>query len=188
MGSPTDISGSIWAPTAENVALVRATLAANVRRERDRRNTTQEALAKASGVGRDTVASAERARHEPRLETLFLFALALPSSLVEMLRGLPGREPDPHELSAAAWEPLIEPLSIGAIVARNIRDERLRSGMTQKVLGCAAGVARGTVAALEAGEREPKVITLIPVAVALDVPLIFFLRGYAGPIVNGRDG
>jgi transcriptional regulator with XRE-family HTH domain len=180
----TDAFSAGWAATAENVATVRATLGCNVRRLREHRSATQEELAQRSSVGRDAIAKIERAREEPRFATLVRLAVALPASVLELLSGLPGRQPGLDDLDESLWLPFTVERSLGEVVAHNVRRERHRLGVSQKALAQAAGVTTSVVGHLESRKREPKIITLIPVGLALDAPLLFFLRGYPGPIIK----
>ncbi len=84
------MDASEWAPTAENAQLVRDCVARNLLRERRRAGLTQEALANASGVGRDTIARVEAGKREPILLTLIPLTFALDVPLQALLLGLPG--------------------------------------------------------------------------------------------------
>jgi transcriptional regulator with XRE-family HTH domain len=80
-----------WTSTpSENARLIRETVATNLRRERRRAGMSQDALAKASGVGRDTITRLEAAQREPRLLTLLPLTFALGIQLQTLLFGLPG--------------------------------------------------------------------------------------------------
>jgi transcriptional regulator with XRE-family HTH domain len=76
--------------TAEIAKQVRVVLAQNVRRAREQAGMTQEDLAIASGVARETIARLERGDREPRLLTLVAFSLALSLPLETLLNGIPG--------------------------------------------------------------------------------------------------
>src|SRR5919197_1417246 len=57
------------------------------------------------------------------------------------------------------------------VIGAALRDLRGRSGVSALELARRSGVARGTIAALEAGEGNPTVDTLYALANALGVPL-----------------
>jgi DNA-binding XRE family transcriptional regulator len=67
---------------------IRCLLAGNVRRERERAQLSQEALAEACNLQRSTVARIERAEREPRITTLVAFSVALEIPLSALLAGL----------------------------------------------------------------------------------------------------
>jgi transcriptional regulator with XRE-family HTH domain len=87
---PHRMTGGEAAPTAEIAKQVRVVLAQNVRRAREQAGMTQEDLANASGVARDTIARLEQGDREPRLLTLVAFSLALSLPLETLLNGIPG--------------------------------------------------------------------------------------------------
>ncbi len=78
-----------WPPIAAQTRQIRATLANNVRHERQRAGMSQSALARASSVRRETIARVEAAEQEPRISTLVAFAVALRVPLHVFLVGLP---------------------------------------------------------------------------------------------------
>ncbi len=69
------MTGGEAAPTAEIAKQVRVVLAQNVRWAREQAGMTQEDLANASGVARETIARLEQGDREPRLLTLVAFSL-----------------------------------------------------------------------------------------------------------------
>jgi transcriptional regulator with XRE-family HTH domain len=79
-----------WVATVSKAGWIRATLAENVRRERERAGLSQEALADACMVRRGTIARIEKAEREPRISTLVACSVALEVPLHVFLRGLPG--------------------------------------------------------------------------------------------------
>jgi transcriptional regulator with XRE-family HTH domain len=52
--------------------------------------------------------------------------------------------------------------------------------MTQRELADGTGMGRDAIARFEAGEREPRIMSLIPIAFALNVPILALLRGVPG--------
>lgn len=82
-------------PEAARARLIRETLAANVRRQRKRAGFTQEELASASTVPRDTISRIERAQREARLTTLDLLASAMRLSVQDLLAGFPASRSAP---------------------------------------------------------------------------------------------
>src|SRR5919197_5232964 len=81
------------------------------------------------------------------------------------------------------------------VIGAALRDLRGRSGVSALELARRSGVARNTIAALEAGDGNPTVDTLYALANALGVPLSDLLerpepgaqvvRAGAGPVVEG---
>lgn len=78
-----------WTLSAESARHIRDTVAANLRRERERAGLSQRGLATVSRVGEDTVARLEKAQQEPRLATLVAFSFALGVPLGVLLCDLP---------------------------------------------------------------------------------------------------
>jgi hypothetical protein len=71
--------------------------------------------------------------------------------------------------------------AIRTAVAGNVRRERKGARFTQLALADACMVAENTVSRLEnPDEGEPRLITLVAVSFALDVPLLKLLRGIPG--------
>jgi transcriptional regulator with XRE-family HTH domain len=66
-------------------------------------------------------------------------------------------------------------------VAGNLRRERHRAGLSQASLAEISGVGRDTIARLEAAKREPRLVTLVALTFALDVPIQALLAGLPGP-------
>jgi transcriptional regulator with XRE-family HTH domain len=58
-------------------------------------------------------------------------------------------------------------------------------GWTQAALSAKTGVARTTIARIEAGEQRPQIITAVAIAKALDVPLDALNRPEGRPQVFG---
>src|SRR4051794_16116831 len=81
------------------------------------------------------------------------------------------------------------------LIGENVRELRRQAGLPALELSRRSGVARNTIAALEAGEGNPTVDTLYALANALGVPLSDLLdrpapgaevvRAAAGPAVEG---
>jgi transcriptional regulator with XRE-family HTH domain len=71
-----------------DVRAIRETLARNLRREREAAGYSQQALAAACLIGRNTISRIERGEHEPRIATLVGFSLALDVPLCDLLVGL----------------------------------------------------------------------------------------------------
>lgn len=78
-----------WSPEAALVETIKQTLAANVRRERERGGFSQTGLATASHLERPTIQRLEGAKSEAKLSTLIAIARALHIPLQELLVGLP---------------------------------------------------------------------------------------------------
>lgn len=62
------------------------------------------------------------------------------------------------------------------LVGENVRRYRQSVGITQAELATRMGVDRAYISGLELGERNPTVLTLWHVAMALGVPLHKFLQ------------
>ena len=69
---------------------------------------------------------------------------------------------------------------IRTTLARNVRRERERAGLSQEALADACRLRRGTIVRIERAEREPRVSTLVACSIALHVPLGAFLEGLPG--------
>jgi transcriptional regulator with XRE-family HTH domain len=65
-------------------------------------------------------------------------------------------------------------------LAENVRHERERCGLSQERLAAASLVPRGTISRLERAEQEPRISTLLAIAIALQVPLGELLAGLLG--------
>lgn len=55
------------------------------------------------------------------------------------------------------------------MLARNLREQRRRQGMTQQSLAHASGIHVSEISRIERGAREPRLSTLVCLARALDV-------------------
>jgi transcriptional regulator with XRE-family HTH domain len=64
-----------------------------------------------------------------------------------------------------------------AELAESVRDERRRQGMSQEALARASGIHSSEVSRIERGAREPRLLTLVRVARALEVTPSDLLRG-----------
>jgi transcriptional regulator with XRE-family HTH domain len=63
------------------------------------------------------------------------------------------------------------------IVGANVRRARQHARLTQEQLAHATGLPRATLVRIEKGHREPRVSTLLAIAVALETPLARLLGG-----------
>jgi transcriptional regulator with XRE-family HTH domain len=63
-----------------------------------------------------------------------------------------------------------------AEVARIVREERIKQGLSLNLLAASAGLSRQMVSFIEKGERFPSLETLLRIAEALDVPLDVIIR------------
>jgi transcriptional regulator with XRE-family HTH domain len=66
----------------------------------------------------------------------------------------------------------------------NVRRGRTSAEFTQEQLAYASGLPRSTITRIEKGEREPRISTLIAIAVALDAPLCSLLVALPGVVAN----
>jgi transcriptional regulator with XRE-family HTH domain len=60
-------------------------------------------------------------------------------------------------------------MNLAQILGRNVRDARLRKGLSQEQLGFEAGLKRSYVSDLERGTRNPTIKAIERLAVALEV-------------------
>lgn len=67
-------------------------------------------------------------------------------------------------------------------VGRNVRLIRKAQKMTQDDLATASGVARASIVAIEGGASGTKLITLVALAEALDVPTRELFAGWPSPV------
>jgi transcriptional regulator with XRE-family HTH domain len=83
-------------------------------------------------------------------------------------------------------------MKVQALVARNLRRLRVRSGLSQEVLAVDAEIDRSYVSRLERGLENPTVAVLDRLAVALEADIAeFFARPkpgepYPRPLPGGR--
>ena len=61
--------------------------------------------------------------------------------------------------------------------AHNLRQQRLRRGLSQEALGHAAGLHRTEISLLERAGRDPRLSTITRLAHALDIRPAALLRG-----------
>ncbi len=64
-------------------------------------------------------------------------------------------------------------------VAKNVAAARTAQGMSQDDLATASAISRATVIQIESGESDPRLSTLVKVAIALQVSSMFLLLGRA---------
>jgi transcriptional regulator with XRE-family HTH domain len=67
-------------------------------------------------------------------------------------------------------------MDIRVLVGRNVRRARIEKGLTQEELAERAGTSQFYVSSLEAGRRNPTVVTVASLAKALDVDHLALLR------------
>lgn len=67
-------------------------------------------------------------------------------------------------------------MDIRVLVGRNVRRARIEKGMTQEELAERAGTSQFYVSSLEAGRRNPTVVTVFELAQALGVDHLDLLR------------
>ena len=106
-----------------------------LRRLRQERELSQSELARRTGAARTYVVAVEQGRHEPSLELLRRFALALGVPLPEIIRVLAG-------------EPFSDP---AAPLAARIRLRRERLGLTAAQVAARAATTRATISQIETG-------------------------------------
>src|SRR3954464_12601486 len=74
------------------------------------------------------------------------------------------------------------------VIARSLRRERTRAGLSLSEVAKRAGVAKSTLSQLEAGSGNPSIETLWALAVALDVPFSPLADPPSGPVEVIRAG
>jgi transcriptional regulator with XRE-family HTH domain len=67
--------------------------------------------------------------------------------------------------------------SVRVLFGRNLRSARERSRLSQAALGRQAGISASEVSRLEAGEREPRLSTILRLSEALDIGGDELIRG-----------
>lgn len=67
-------------------------------------------------------------------------------------------------------------MDIRVLVGRNVRRARIEKGLTQEELAERAGTSQFYVSSLEAGRRNPTVVTVVSLAQALGVDHLDLLR------------
>lgn len=73
-----------------------------------------------------------------------------------------------------------------ARIAERVRDLRVARGLSQSALARAAGIGKGSLSELEAGQRNPTLATLYALAGTLHVPLAALLDDTVGAEVSGE--
>jgi transcriptional regulator with XRE-family HTH domain len=66
-------------------------------------------------------------------------------------------------------------MDLRRVIGENVRRYRLAAGFSQEELAAKSGVAQAYVSSLESGTRNPTVLTLWHIAMALDVEPAQFL-------------
>ncbi len=66
-------------------------------------------------------------------------------------------------------------MNVRQLVGENVRRHRLASGLSQEAVAALAGVDRAYISSLELGRRNPTVVSLWHVALALKVPVAALL-------------
>jgi transcriptional regulator with XRE-family HTH domain len=61
--------------------------------------------------------------------------------------------------------------------ARNLREHRIRLGLSQEALGDASELHRTEISLLERAGREPRLSTIVRLSRALDIPASKLLEG-----------
>lgn len=74
-------------------------------------------------------------------------------------------------------------MDIRVLVGRNVRRTRIEKGLTQEELAERAGTSQFYVSSLEAGRRNPTVVTVATLAQALGVDHLYLLRPDGEPSV-----
>jgi transcriptional regulator with XRE-family HTH domain len=112
-----------------------AAVGARLRRLRQERGLSQSELARRTGAARTYVVAVEQGHHEPSLELLRRFAVALGQPLPEVVRALAG-------------EPFSNP---AASLAERVRVRRERLSLNAAQLAARAATTRATISQIEAG-------------------------------------
>jgi transcriptional regulator with XRE-family HTH domain len=86
------------------------------------------------------------------------------------------------------WTPIVAHTQlIRRTLATNVRRERERGGLSQEALADASCVPRSTISRLEQAQQEPRLSTLVAIAVALGTPLWTLLVGLPATAGLGGD-
>lgn len=188
-----------WSLTAANVGLLRDTVAANLRRERELSGLSHRALALRSGLIPGSVARIEASQREARISTLVTIAIGLQAPLPSLLKDVPSPSPGPNEHSwvsdprlAANWTLIPDNLRLlRAIIGENLRRERKLAGISQQTLAGRTHVGEDTVIRTERAHQEPKLSTVVAWSFGLSAPLLSLLAGLPSttrPSVHGQSG
>jgi transcriptional regulator with XRE-family HTH domain len=148
---------------------------------------SQDELAAAASLTRDTISKLERDLRGPLFTTLLALARGLdvtPSALVE---AVDDDTEDPAEITDhadAERDRRAAPVSFG----RRIRELRLERGMTQEDLARTAGLYRSEISRCERGTKNPRRTTTLQLARGLDVKPGDLVEGLRGDAETRRDG
>jgi transcriptional regulator with XRE-family HTH domain len=77
-------------------------------------------------------------------------------------------------------------MDIRLVLGENVRTCRLRAGISQEELAARMGVEQGYISRLEAGSRNPTIVTLAEAAKALGVRPAALLEPLAAPSKGKR--
>ncbi len=88
VGPPLSGAGE-WVPGVAHMAIVRETVATNLRSARKRAGVSQSVLAQHAGVDKRTISRIERAKADTGVSRLYALAFALSIPVADLLAGLP---------------------------------------------------------------------------------------------------
>jgi transcriptional regulator with XRE-family HTH domain len=74
------------------------------------------------------------------------------------------------------------PRPIRAVLAKNVRRERVGVGLSQEELAERCHVRRSTVARIEKAVQEPRLSTLVAFSEAMGIPLAALMEGLLDPL------
>ena len=84
-------------------------------------------------------------------------------------------------------ENLLNNLSMDKTIGDNIKQFRKDKGLSQKELGKKIGVSQQMIAQYESNKREPKLQTLVKIATALDIPIVYLLSNCSNIVFDEKD-
>jgi transcriptional regulator with XRE-family HTH domain len=148
----------------------------NIKKARLKAGLTQQELAGKLGLSHQAIGGWESGYREPRLsqigEIASLFGVTIDSLANAAPDTASASEPAPVSLRDDAQDECGE-----AAIGENIKNARLKAGMTQQDLASVIDVKRQTISAYENGVHAPRVKELPAMASALNVSVDYLLTG-----------
>lgn len=157
-------------------------LAGRLKELRNQKGISQDALSRASGLTRVTLAAMERGSSNPRLSNLEQLAKALHVDVLDLFLARPTNEqvPVPDECSLR--------------IAKSVNRFRVSAALSQEALSTSSGHFRTYVGNLEHQRVKPRVNDLEQIAEVLGIDIASFLqplskaeaKGEMQKMVSGR--
>jgi len=133
-----------------------------IKEQRKLKGMTQNKLAELCNVARGTIQQYESNRRQPHINQLKIIALALAVPISNLV--------DTNDIIAG------EANKTTPEIGEKIRAKRKEKGLTQKELGELCGMSENLIGKYELGVKNPKIVTLKKIALALDVKTPYFLE------------